>query len=142
MPEVSAARGRQCWAGARAGRADGMANIRRRCQLGLVCRSADSCTKSFELGDDRIGGCGPDERFAGDVVMGHKVIDVLNQFAHRAEGAAADGTIGDESEKAFDQVEPRAVGWHEVQMPARTSSQPRLHLSTLFPSTARPSPPT
>jgi hypothetical protein len=55
--------------------------------------------------------------------MGHKVIDVLDQFMHRAKRAAADGAVGDESEEALDQVEPRAVSRHEVQMPAGTGRQ-------------------
>src|ERR1700746_725330 len=97
-----------------------------RCCPQLVCRSADSCTKSFELGDDRISGRGPDERFAVDVVMGHKVVDMLDQFAYRAERATADGAVGDEREEALDQVEPRTVSWHEVQMPAGTCGQPGL----------------
>src|SRR5437773_5493222 len=36
------------------------------------------------------------------------------------------GALGDEGEEALDQVEPRAVGRHEVQMPARTGRQPGL----------------
>lgn len=97
----------------------------------LVSRSADSCAKSFELGNNRIGGRGPDERSAVDVVMDHKVIDVLDQFAPRAKRAAADSTIGDECKEAFDEVEPRTVGWHEVQMPTGTRGQPSLDLGVL-----------
>src|ERR1700686_3552964 len=56
------------------------------------------------------------------------MIDTLNQFMNRTERAAPNGTTGDQRKEALDQVQPRAVGRHEVQVPAWTSGQPRLDL--------------
>src|SRR6185437_11757896 len=66
----------------------------------LVCRPADSCTKSFELGDDRIGRDCPDKGLAVHVVMDHEVINPLHQFSHRAERATADGFVSDQRKEA------------------------------------------
>ena len=42
--------------------------------------------------------------------MGNEVVDLLDQFAHVAEGAAADGALGDERKPALDLIEPAGVG--------------------------------
>ena len=58
------------------------------------------------------------------IVVGDEMIDTLNQLAHRAERATPYGAPGDQRKEAFDQVQPRAVRRHEMQMPARTRGQP------------------
>jgi hypothetical protein len=62
--------------------------------------------------------------FAGLVVVGDEVIDLGHQVGHRAERAAPDRLGADVGEEALDQVEPRAVGGDEVELPAgRAASQ-------------------
>ena len=61
-----------------------------------MSRSADSCAKSFELGDDRIGGGGPHEWLAVLVVVSDEVIDFRGQILDRSERAAADRLVGDD----------------------------------------------
>ena len=47
------------------------------------------------------------------------------------ERAAADRTLGDEGEEAFDLVEPGGVGGREVNVPARTAGEPGSDLGML-----------
>ena len=50
---------------------------------------------------------------------------------YRAERSAPNRPRGDQREEALDQVEPRAIGRYEVQVPARTGGQPGLELRVL-----------
>ena len=59
------------------------------------------------------------------------MIDTLNQLAHRAERTTPDGASGDQCKEALDQIQPRTVGGHEVQVPARPGGQPGLDLRML-----------
>src|SRR5271165_6558325 len=53
--------------------------------------------------------------------------DLTLEIGHRLKRAAADRLVGDQSEPAFDLVEPRAIGRREVQMKAGPTCQPRTH---------------
>src|SRR5213078_340702 len=68
------------------------------------------------------------EWFAIHIVMSHKVIDALNQFGYRAERTAANRAPRDQCKEPLDQVQPRAVSRHEMQMPAWPGGQPGLDL--------------
>jgi hypothetical protein len=91
----------------------------------------DTGAKSLKLGEDRVGAGGPDEGSTGLVVVGDEGVDLGDQVAHRAERAAADRLGADVGEEALDQVEPRAVGGDEVQVPARPGREPGLDLGML-----------
>ena len=56
-------------------------------------------------------------------------VNPANQFAHIAEGAATDRTLGDEAKPPFHLVQPGRVGRREMQMEARAMSEPRFHFS-------------
>ena len=60
--------------------------------------------------------------------MADEVIDLLDQFAHIAEGAAADGALGNQCEPAFDLIEPTGIGGSEVQVIAGMTGQPGFDL--------------
>jgi uncharacterized protein YecT (DUF1311 family) len=85
----------------------------------------------LEFGENGVGGSGPDERFAGLVVVGHEAIDLGDQVPDRVERAAPDGLVGDVGEETLDQVEPGAVGGNEMEMPAPPSGEPGLDLGML-----------
>jgi hypothetical protein len=60
--------------------------------------------------------------------MGNELIDLLDQFAHIAEGAAADGALGNQGEPALDLIEPTGIGRSEVQVIAEMTGQPGFDL--------------
>jgi len=60
-----------------------------------------------------------------------EVVDFLDEVGSGNERAAADGALGDESEEAFDLVEPRGVAGREVNVPARTACEPGSDLGML-----------
>ena len=97
----------------------------------LVFCPVDTGAKSFEFGQNGLGGGGPDERSAGLVVVGHEVINLGNRVAHRVEPAAPDGPLADQGEEALDQIEPRAVGRDGMAVPARPRGEPGLDLGML-----------
>ena len=66
--------------------------------------SANSCAKSFELGDDGIGGSGPHEWFTGFVVVGDEVIDFGGQVLDRSERAAPNRLVGDDRDESLDLI--------------------------------------
>jgi hypothetical protein len=72
-----------------------------------------------DLGQDRLCGCGPDERRGVAVVGVEVVLDRGDQVGDRVKDAAADGFVGELAEEAFDEVQPRARGRGEVQVEAR-----------------------
>src|SRR3954469_14682604 len=93
-------------------------NVDRSQELQLVSCSGNTCAKSLKLGEDGFSSGGPSKGFAVLVVMSDEMIDALDQLLDRAEGASADGFVGDEGEEALDLIEPGAVGGNEMQMPA------------------------
>ena len=60
--------------------------------------------------------------------MGDEVIDLFDQLAQVAEGAAADGALGDEGEPALDLIKPTGIGGGEVQVIAGMTGQPGFDL--------------
>jgi hypothetical protein len=68
-----------------------------------------SFAKSFDLVEDRIGGRGPDKRFAVLVVMAEIPLDRRFQSPHVLERAPSDPLGGDLREKALDLIEPLAL---------------------------------
>ncbi len=60
--------------------------------------------------------------------MGDEVIDLLDQLAHVAEGAAADGALGNQGEPAFDLIELTGIGGGEVQVIAGMTGQPGFNV--------------
>ena len=85
----------------------------------------------FEFGEDGVGGRGPFERFGMLVVGVDEQVDLALQVVHRAEGAAADRLVGDQSEPALELVEPGTVGRREVDMEPRPPGQPRTNTGML-----------
>ena len=57
-----------------------------------------------------------------------ELVDALDELLDAGERAAADGLVGDQREEAFELIQPRAVGWDEMQVPARPTCQPGFDL--------------
>ena len=80
----------------------------------------------MQLFKDRIGGGSPLERLAVCVVGRDEVINALYELFDTGERAAPNGLVSDQGKEAFDLIEPGAVGWDEMHVPARPSGQPGL----------------
>jgi uncharacterized repeat protein (TIGR03803 family) len=100
------------------------------CSL-LVCCPGNTFTKSLDLGEDRVGGCRPNERPGVLVVILYELIDLSHQFLHAAKSSAPDGSLGNSVEPDLHLIEPGGVGWSEVHMKARPRRQPALHARML-----------
>jgi len=99
--------------------------------LWLVSCPSDSCTKSFDLGDDRISCRGPNERLGLWIVVGDKRLDIADEMFDAMEGAPTDRPLGDEIEPDLDLVEPRGIGRRVMDMKAWADRQPAAHLMVL-----------
>ena len=82
----------------------------------------------MQLLKDRTGGGGPLEGLAVGVVRSDEVGDALHKLFDTGEGSAPNGLVSDQREESLDLVQPRAVYWDEVHMPARPGGQPGLDL--------------
>src|SRR5436309_2193714 len=76
------------------------------CRASLVSCPINKFTDTFDFGDNRIGGGGPDERSPMFIVVGHILLDFVDQLADVAKRAAPNRLLGYEPEPAFDLVEP------------------------------------
>src|SRR3989442_1248019 len=90
----------------------------------LVLCPADNFAESFKFGQDGVGGGGPHKGPRVLVVVLDELVDLAFEVRHGVKGAATDGALRNQSEPAFDLVEPRGVGWSVVDMEARTSGEP------------------
>src|SRR5260370_19475771 len=70
------------------------------------------------LVEDDVGRGFPDEGLRFIVPVRQPLINRSLQFAHTKESAAADHSVGDESEKAFHLIEPGTTGRCEVKVEA------------------------
>src|SRR5437763_3933940 len=61
------------------------------------------------------------------IVVVDKGVDLAFEITDGLEGTAADRLVGNQGEPALDLVEPRTVGWGEVQMETGASRQPRAN---------------
>ena len=75
--------------------------------LRLVLCPADNFAKSFEFGEDGVGGCGPHEWLRMGIVVGDEPLDLAHQVWKWLERITADGALRDEGEPALDLVDPR-----------------------------------
>ena len=53
-----------------------------------------------------------------------EALDVADDSLGAGEGTSANGLLGNVAEAAFDLVEPGRIGWGELQVVARTPSEP------------------
>ena len=60
-----------------------------------------------------------------------EAVDFFDEVGGGLEGAATDGTLGDEGEEAFDLVQPGGICGREVNVPTRTAGEPSLDLGML-----------
>lgn len=74
--------------------------------------------KPCDAGEDRIGGLGPDVRLPGLVMHNDKLPNGGDQRADAAVDPAAELFRREGREPPFDEIEPRAVGRREVDVPA------------------------
>src|SRR5262249_42339086 len=72
----------------------------------VVDQALDVGLGEADLGEDLVGGGGPDERLGAGVPVGDVVADLRDQDSHEGEGAAADGLSGDDPEPDLNLVEP------------------------------------
>ena len=91
----------------------------------------NSLTKSREFLDDCVSRSSPHEGLRVCIVGADVAVDFLDEVGGGVEGAAADGTLGDEGEEAFDLVEPRSIGRREVNVPTPTACEPSSDLGML-----------
>src|SRR5215472_11641423 len=84
--------------------------------------------EDVELGQDDLGGFGPDEGFGAGVVLGEISIDGGLQVDDRAEHTTADALPRHLGEEVLDRVEPGGRGRCEMEGPARMARQPSQHL--------------
>ena len=84
---------------------------------GAVCEAGDA-------GEDLVRSLGPDEGLGFRVVGVDELSDRLFEFGDAAVTAAADLLLGQLTEPALNQVEPRAVGRSEVDVEARPLGEP------------------
>ena len=80
-----------------------------------------------DLWDDALDRGGPDEGLTVLVVLSDKVINLANKVFDAAEGAMANGLLGDQLKEALHLIEPGAIGWDEGEVPAGMSRKPGLH---------------
>lgn len=59
------------------------------------------------------------------------MINLFDQLMYASEGAATDGALGDDSEPAFDLIDPGAISWSVMDLVARPHRQPALDLGML-----------
>src|ERR1700678_4295811 len=85
---------------------------------------------STDLLDDLVRGLGPDEGLRVLVPVVGPQTQRLGELADAAEDTTAKPALGQQSEPALDQIEPRRTGRSEVQVPAGLGrlSQPLPHL--------------
>lgn len=57
--------------------------------------------------------------------------DCFDDVGCGIERSSPDGALGDEREEAFDLVEPRGVGWREMNVPTRPAGEPGPDLRML-----------
>ena len=67
-----------------------------------MCRPGNICTKSFNLGQDGLGGYGPDEGTSVSIVMFDEVVNLSHQLFDTGQGPATDRLLGDEAEPTLD----------------------------------------
>ena len=67
----------------------------------LVCCPINKFTDTFDFGEDRIGGGGPDERSFVFIVTRDILLDFVDQLADVAKRAAPNRLWGYQSEPAF-----------------------------------------
>ena len=60
-------------------------------------------------------------------MVGNVIENGFLKVSHAAEAFPADALLGDFGKEPFDLVEPAAVGWDEVQMPAGMLGDPQPH---------------
>ena len=87
--------------------------------------------QTIHLGEDRIGGFGPGERFGVLVVLGDVAVDRGLQIDDRVEAGALEPAPGERREEGLDRVQPRARGGGEVEHPARMAPEPLDDLGVL-----------
>ena len=90
----------------------------------LVWCPADNFAKPLELGQDGLGGGGLHKGPRVVVVVLNELVDLALEIGHGVKGTPADSALCDQSEPAFDLVEPGSVGWCVVDMEAWTSGEP------------------
>ena len=92
----------------------------------LVCRVQSALTKPRQVGEDLVGGLGPDERLRVLVVDVEVAEDGRLELGGAAMRAAADLLLGEEREEGLDEVDPGRSGRREVEMVARVFGQPAM----------------
>lgn len=71
-------------------------------------------------------GLGPHEWLGVGIVGGDESVDMGHQFLAVAERSARKGFGRQDREPDFDLIEPRCLGWREVEMDVRVALQPAV----------------
>jgi len=90
--------------------------------------------KTFDSGEDGVGGFGPDERLGLIVGLGEVSIDDGLQIGDRFEDATFEPSARQLCEEALDRIRPRTRGWGEMKGEARVAGEPVAHLGVLVRS--------
>jgi arabinofuranosyltransferase len=90
----------------------------------LVSCPSDRFTKSLQLFEDRVGGCGPGKGVAPPVVVLHEGLDLLDEISDAAKRPTANRSLGDQVEPDLDLIEPRRIGGRVVDVEAGARGEP------------------
>ena len=93
--------------------------------------SLESIASLFNLCEDVLGRCGPDEGLGAFVMFGEVFVDRDLQVREAFEDAAPDALAGDLGEEALDHVQPGRRGRGEMEMEAWMPLQPGDDLGML-----------
>ena len=96
----------------------------------MLC-PADSFTYTFDLVEDLLACCGPDEASCFRIVGFDEDLDLGDEILRADKGSAPDLALGYESEPAFDLIEPRRISRREMQVEAGSFREPGPDLGVL-----------
>jgi hypothetical protein len=94
----------------------------------LVLRFRDTLGKSFDLLEDGICCCCPDEGAGSSIVPPHELVYLGDQVVGPSEGPSPDGFLRDEAEPDPYLIEPGGIRWCIVNLIAGMSGQPAFDL--------------
>jgi len=98
----------------------------------LVLRLGNRLTKSFDLFQNRISCCGPNERPSVQIVVLNKLIDFRNQFFDTFESPSTNCPLGDEVEPDFHLIKPGSISRRIMNFVTGMSRQPPLDLGVFM----------
>ena len=91
----------------------------------------DRPTSPFDLGEDVLRRCSPNERLWILIVRVEVLSDRADQVIDVVKASAFDRPLGQVTEEPLDHVQPRRTGWCEVEVEPWIPLGPHLHFGVL-----------